>query len=524
MTQDVITSMASIVIRRGLLACGLLLGLTGCPEHDPPVSVAISGEPTAEPPVPPEPTLSTSLIQRAYLKASNPDSNDLFGYHVALDGDTLVIAAPGEGSVATGVNGIQVDNSASRSGAVYVFTRSGGGWTQQAYLKASNTGAVDLFGETLALSGDTLAVGATNEDSSATGVNGDQTNNSTFSSGAVYVFTRNGGVWTQQAYLKASNTGTNDLFGSALSMSGDTLVVGAFGEDSSATGVDGIQTNNSASNSGAVYVFTRNGGAWTQQAYLKASNTGAADFFGSALALDGDTLAVGATDEDSSAIGVNGDQTNNSASNSGAVYVFTRSGGVWMQQAYLKASNTGGNDSFGGTLALSGDTLAVGAKQEDSHATGINGDQADNSALNSGAVYVFTRMSGVWAQQAYVKASNTDGNDLFGGALALDGDILTVGAKQEDSHATGVNGDQADNTVADSGAVYVFRRSGGVWMQQTYLKASNTGATDFFGSALALDGDTLVVGATDEDSSATGINGDQTNNSATNSGAIYIFQ
>ena len=139
----------------------------------------------------------------------------------------------------------------------------------------------------------------------------------------------------------------------------------------------------------------------TLEAYVKASNTGTGDGFGSSVAVDGNTLVVGAPSEDSNATGINGNQANNSASGSGAVYVFTRSNGVWTQQAYLKASNTGVQDHFGTSVALSGETLAVGAPDEDSNAMGINGNQSDNSAENSGAVYIFTRVNGEWHQQAY---------------------------------------------------------------------------------------------------------------------------
>jgi hypothetical protein len=265
------------------------------------------------------------------------------------------------------------------------------------YVKASNTGASDQFGVSVALSADgsTLAVGARNEDSNATGLNGNQADNSASDSGAVYVYTRSGGTWSQQAYVKASNTGASDLFGwsVALSADGSTLAVGAYGESSNATGVNGDQANNSAAMSGAVYVYTRGGGTWSQQAYVKASNTGAGDFFGVSVALsaDGSTLAVGAFIEASNATGLNGNQADNSAGNSGAVYVYTRSGGTWSQQAYVKASNTGAGDSFGVSVALSADgsTLAVGARNEDSNATGLNGNQADNSAGDSGAVYLY---------------------------------------------------------------------------------------------------------------------------------------
>ena len=314
--------------------------------------------------------------------------SDDFGDSVSLSGDTLAVGAPDESSSATGVNGSQSDNSAINSGAVYIFTRSGRTWSQQAYLKASNTGRSDLFGDSVSLSGDTLAVGARFEDSSATGVNGSQSDNSASDSGAVYVFTRSGTTWSQQAYLKASNTDADDSFGRSVSLSGDTLAVGVYGEDSSATGVNGSQSDNSLSNSGAVYIFTRSGRTWSRQAYLKASNTEAGDLFGDSVSLSGDTLAVGVYGEDSSATGVNGIQSDNSANGSGAVYIFTRSGRTWSQQAYLKASNTGAYDEFGSSVSLSGDTLAVGADGEDSSATGVNGSQGDNRAGRSGAVYV----------------------------------------------------------------------------------------------------------------------------------------
>jgi hypothetical protein len=266
-----------------------------------------------------------------------------------------------------------------------------------AYIKASNTGAYDSFGYSVAMSadGNTMAVGAYLEDSKATGIAGDQADNSANGSGAVYLFTRSGGAWSQEAYIKGSNTGAGDGFGSSVALSGDgsTLAVGAYGEASKATGIGGDQADNSATASGAVYLFTRSGGAWSQEAYIKASNTDAVDYFGVRVALSGDgsTLAVGAYLEDSKATGIAGDQADNSANGSGAVYLFTRSGGAWSQEAYIKASNTGTNDYFGWSVALSGDgsTLAVGAYGEASNATGIGGNQADNSAIESGAVYVY---------------------------------------------------------------------------------------------------------------------------------------
>jgi hypothetical protein len=466
---------------------------------------------------------AAQLTPHVYGKASNTGADDLFGYSVVLSGDTLAVGAPHEASAATGVDGNQADNTAPDSGAVYVFRRTGSVWQQEAYLKASNTGIDDRFGTSLALSGEILVVGAHGEDSAATGVGGSQTDNSALSSGAVYVFRHTATAWQQEAYLKASNTGAEDGFGWNVALSGDTLAVGAYNEDSAATGVGGNQADNTAPDSGAVYVFRRTGSVWQQEAYLKASNTGVGDHFGESVTLSDDTLGVGAASEDSAATGVDGNQADNTALGSGAVYLFRRTGSVWQQEAYLKASNTGAGDEYGTSVALSGDTLAVGATGEDSAATGVNGSEADNTALYSGAAYVFRRMGTAWQQEAYLKASNTDADDWFGYSVALSGDTVLVGAPLEDSAATGVNGDQADNTTPSNGAVYVLRRAGTAWQQEAYLKASSTGNGDLFGTSMALSSDTLTVGARYESSAATGVNGDQANDAALHSGAIYIF-
>ena len=397
---------------------------------------------------------------------------------------------------------------------------------QQAYLKASNTDAGDRFGNSVAIAGDTVVVGAFFEDSNATGIDGDQSDNSADNAGAAYVFVRDGtGNWSQQAYLKASNTGFNDLFGTSVAIVGDTVVVGAPFEDSNATGIDGDQSDNSAENAGAAYVFVRDGtGNWSQQAYLKASNSDVFDDFGRSVAITGDTVLVGAPFEDSNATGVNGDEANDDLDAAGAAYVFVRTGTTWSQQAYLKASNTNSNDRLGGSVAISGDTVVVGAPLEDSNATGVDGDQSDNSTSDAGAAYVFVRDgTGTWSQQAYLKASNPDLDDQFS-RVAISGDTVVVGASNEDSNATGVNGDESDNSADDAGAAYVFVRDGtGNWSQQAYLKASNTDDFDNFGDSVAITGDTLVVGASDEESNATGVDGDQSDNSANDAGAAYVF-
>lgn len=385
------------------------------------------------------------------------------------------------------------------------------------YVKASDPSDDSQFGKAVALSadGNTLAVSGKIQ-----------------GPGAVYLFTRAAtGTWTQQARLQASNPGFDDLFGAALALSDDghTLAVGAYGEDSAATAFGTDPADNTATDAGSVYVFRRAGTVWTQQAWLKASNTGATDNFGVSVALsaDGNFLAVGAQGESSNAVGIDGDQANDSRARAGAVYLFARAGSIWSQQTYLKASNSDLNDGFGGSVALSadGNTLAVGAPEESSAATGSGGNQSNNSAAYSGAVYVFTRNVS-WSQQAYLKASNTGPSDNFGVGLALsrDGNTLVVGAPGEDSGSTGID-PVSNETAADSGAVYVFTRSGSSWAQQAWLKAHNPRNPAAFGRSVSLssDGALLAVGSDKESSADRGVGADGADDTGYEIGAVYVF-
>src|SRR6267142_855606 len=401
-------------------------------------------------------------VQQAYVKASNAKAGDQFGASLALsgDGNTLAVGATGESSSATGVNGNQADTSMSGAGAVYVFRRSGVTWSQQAYVKASNTGEKedgDQFGYSVAISsdGNTLATGAIAEDSAATGINGDQSNNAADGAGAVYVFARSGATWSQQAYVKPWNTTVRGgLFGYSVGLSGngDTMAVGTYDEDRG---------------KGAAYIFARTGATWSQQNRLTTSNAEPGDSLGCSIAIsdDGNTVVAGAFDEDSILRGIQppNEGSNDAASDvsTGAAYVFVRNGTAWTQQAFIKATNTRLNDQFAWALALSrdGDTLAVGAHLEDSGAIGLNGDQENASAEDSGAVYVYARSAAKWAPVAYVKASNTKASAEFGISLALSGDgkVLAVGAYKDGGGGTGINpARSAAKAAPESGAAYVY--------------------------------------------------------------------
>jgi hypothetical protein len=382
------------------------------------------------------------IIQQAKLTASDGAGGDRFGWVVALSGDTALVGA------------VTDDGG---QGSAYVFTRSGGVWTQQAKLTASDGAGGDQFG-IVALSGDTALVGAQFDN---VGANTNQ--------GSAYVFTRSGGVWTQQAKLTASDGAAGDEFGFNVALSGDTALVGAIGDDVGANG-----------NQGSAYVFTRSSAVWTQQAKLTASDGAAADLFGDSGALSGDTALVGAFLDD---VGANGNQ--------GSAYVFTRSGGVWTQQAQLTAGDGATGDQFGQSVALSGDTALVGAFLDD---VGANG--------NQGSAYVFIRSGGVWTQQAKLTAGDGAAEDRFGHGLALSGDTALVGSLADD---VGV--------FINQGSAYVFTRSGGVWTQQAQLTASDLSFDDRqFGNHVALSGQTALVGARFDD---VGANVDQ--------GSAYVF-
>jgi trimeric autotransporter adhesin len=455
-------------------------------------------------------------------------------------------------------------------------------------------------------------------------------------------------------YTKGSNSDANDWFGWSLTVSGDgqTLAVGAPAEDSKAIGINGDQTNNESSNSGAVYVFVKENGLWVQQAYLKASNTEQPNSSNSALFLpndrfgykvalsnDGNTLAVSALLEDSPSYGINCNQNNFESTDpvdntpravstdTGAVYVFQRTNTQWEQEAYVKPrtalihSVMTNRLRFGETLALSGDgkTLAVGTTSDsltgrsivnfrdpnssstsslscfefypssNSSSSSVSSSilsSTDSSAVSSialvggsvsGGVYVYIKLADGWAEESYIKAYNTEAGDAFGASIALsdDGNTLAVGAIGEDSAATGIYDTTSSNNTSsstsnnssnssssigpanngciyrnaagiyfadascgvvndvpplellDNGAAYIFKRNADVWVQQTYVKPEFAFYQTFFGYSIDLsaDGMTLAVGAAGDASPETGVGASATttNLDNPNSGSAYIF-
>jgi hypothetical protein len=470
------------------------------------------------------------VFAEAYIKASNTDSLDEFGFSIDMDGGRLVVGAHRESSTSAGVNGDDSDNGRVAAGAAYVFVRDANGmWAQEAYLKPDPNPNQQLFGWSVSIAGDTIVVGAKRDTTPATGVNGTPSGPTIIGSGAAFVFERDpASGWQQTAFLKTSTLGGDDEFGHSVDTDGQTIVVGARHEANSDTGVDPVDDDALAPLSGAAYVFRRTPMGWSFDTYLKASNTGGSDRFGHVVSVDGDTIAVGAYLEDSDGVGVGGDQTNDLAEDSGAVYVFARDpNGAWSQQAFIKASNATANDQFGFSVDVQGDRMVVGAIGEDS---GVVGDPSDNTSLSAGAVYVFERVGATWSEVAYLKHPDPSNGDFFGNGVALDGDRLVVGAHGDDASGAGLDPDPAvefpltgDPSQNTAGAAVVFDRDAtGAWVQRAFIKPPHPTQGNRFGYSVAISGNLIAAGDYLEDSNSTGVGGDPSNTLAPDAGAVFV--
>lgn len=482
--------------------------------------------------------------QQAYFKASNPDDFDLFGQSVDLDIDTLIVGAEREDSGTTGVlngTGSTLNNTYTDSGAAYIYKRNSSTWVQQAYLKAPKLQGAAYFGSSVSLYGDLAAVGMYRDDTISTGITmgtGAPTGTIQSDAGAVFIYRRTGQTWVQEAALYPPISTANNKFGYSLSLDQNTLIVSAPYEDGTFTS---ILNGNSAINtltsvdSGAVYIFHRTAGTWASQAYIKASNSEPNDFFGWDVSIYGDTAIVGADMEGSGQTFISQgtvSSSDNAMTSAGAAYIFKRYGNTWIQNAYLKPNTPDSNDYFGNRVHIHGQTAVVSAIGEASSSTGIQngvGGSGDNSFPNAGAVYVFKQLAGTWHQEAYIKPPVTSIGQKFGSSLSLWGDLLAVGSTDEASSSLNIingGGASADTASTARGSGYVFRRQGVTWSQEAYLKASNGSTNDFYGNSIAVNGDSIVVGASKESRTICCVTNGAvapTTASGTNSGAAYGY-
>ena len=438
------------------------------------------------------------LLQTAPLQG---EGDDKFGYAVAVDGDTAVIGAYQDDREDDAMTP-DVDESAVDSGAAYVFTRVEGVWEERVKLTASDGEAYDNFGISVAVSGDTVVIGASGDDGAAA------------NSGSVYVFVKpasNGG-WADwkdladdakdalTAKLTASDAAPLDYFGHSVAVSGDTVLVGAYQDD------DEDETEDS----GSAYIFVKpvGNGGWTdatETAKLTPDDAADDDYFGTSVALDGDTAVIGAPWDDDNGI------------DSGSAYVFVKPITGWTtdtginQTAKLTASKGAAGDGFGVSVAVDGDTVVVGAPGED-RKDDLTTDVVEETVVDAGSAYVFVKPSvGGWArgsEPSQLTAADGEAGDFFGYSVAVNIDTFEVQGEEEKvaTIVVGAYGDDReddpttdpDETAVDAGSAYVFTRdSFGKWSQTNKLTAKEPEAWDWFGYSVSVDspGHTALVGA-----------------------------
>lgn len=382
--------------------------------------------------------------QRAKLLSSDMQGGDKFGQSLALSGTTAIIGAPYDHPATT------------QFGAAYFFEWNGSAWVQAQKVQASDPAYGASFGIAVAIDGDVAVVGAPIDDTLA------------FQSGAAYVFRRVGGTWIEEQKLKANDPTVGAEIGRAVSVRGDTVLIGA--ELDSQSGWF----------AGAAYVFERIGGTWTETQKLFSGDPDDGDAFGCSLSLSGTRVLIGALTDDAAV----------PSSNRGAAYVFENAGGLWIEQQKLTASDAGDNDYMGSSVSLDGTTALIGAH-------GNSG-----PPFHAGAAYVFELQLGVWSEAQKLTAGDPSVDDTFGISVALSGDVALIGACSD------------DDLASQSGSAYAFRRVGSTWVQTGKLLALDGGTNNLFGLTAALSGATAIIGAPFDDDACPG---------TCFSGSAYVF-
>ncbi len=355
--------------------------------------------------------------------ASDAAREARFGTSVSVSGTTAIVGAHLH------------DLPRFNAGAAYIYVQEDGAWVEERMLNPIDDRQGDFFGSAVSISGDLAAVGARGKDEA-----GDNSN-----SGAAYIFTRNNGFWPEQAKLAPSDPQPFAEFGSSISIDGDTVVVGS--PEASNNDPNGF--------SGAAYVFVQSGSSWNEQARLTASDSEPFDDFGEAVSISNNTIVVGTPSDD------------DNGPNTGAAYVFVRNGNQWTEQAKLTASDMASQMNFGHSVAVLGERIVVGARPID----GI------------GAVYIFERVSGIWNEEEKLTPSDGVLDDFFGTSVSLSGNKIVVGASGRDDAGTG------------SGAVYLYRKSEGIWTERGKFIGTDTDMNDSLGGSVAVSGSTLIAGA-----------------------------
>ena len=373
--------------------------------------------------------------ETAKLFPSDANASDSFGISVAIDGNIAIVGA------------YLNDSRGTDCGAAYVYEFSGSQWIQKQKLVPSDGAAGDKFARSVAIRGNTIVVGSYYDDNK----------------GSAYVFSNSGGVWTQKQKIVAPDAAIGDKFGCSVAIDNNTIVVGAYGDD--------IQT-------GSASVFVLNGSSWVFQQKITASDAQSGDNFGYSVAIDNNTILIGAMNDDHSG-----------NTDAGSAYLYKRQDTTWIEQTILRASDSGPAQHFGYSVAIDGNSAVVGAYEG-------NGDVV----LGAGAAYVFAKINNNWVeQQKLFDANDPCYGDDFGFAVAIKNDKILVGCPLDF-----VDGNE-------TGSVFEFTHTGTNWVQTDRFAAGDANTNDRFGASLALSGRHTIIGAPNN------IN----NNKST--GAAYMF-
>ena len=383
--------------------------------------------------------VSNVWTETQILTSTDAAAGDLFGFSVSLNSNSAVIGAIGN------------DDSGQSSGSIYIFEYTAS-WNEVVKLVASDASAGDLFGYSLSSTSTTVLVGAPNDS--------DSFNNA----GAAYVFNKTGGIWSQSNKIVSADLGSQDGFGTAVSLNSNMALISAFREDA-----------NGQFNSGAVYLFDQvNNSSWSQIAKITAADANEGVEFGNFVALNNTRLIVGNKND------------NDNGEFSGSAYVYDLVGGFWVQQSKLKALNGALNDRFGYSVSISNDIAVVGSYFDDS------------AGSNSGAAYIYEYSGGMWHQTAKLMADDAVFNAQFGFAVSIEGNRVAIAANRD------------PNSGLSSGAVYIFEKSMS-WTQKQKLTAIDSTTNDNFGYSVSLSGNRILISAPFDD------------DNGSNSGSVYIF-
>ncbi|WP_100643641.1 hypothetical protein [Alteromonas facilis] len=386
---------------------------------------------------------SDSLANQHMIVANDGKTDDHFGFGVDIDGTTVLV-----GAFKADINGLK------DAGAAYVYALGDNGWYQQAKLVADPSFADDTLGGKVVIKNNVAMLGVMRRDDKGQ------------DSGAVVSFERTSGSWKQHKIFTAPDAMPGDAYGQSIALSENILVVGAPRSD--ALGDD----------SGAAYIYQRESGQWHFQTKITASDGAAGDLFGISVAIDGDTIVVGA------------DLHDEKAENAGAVYVYKNNNNEWSQEAKLVASDAGKTDIFGVRVAISGDTALISARRDD----------IDELGVDAGSAYIFERSGSTWTQKMKLISPDGTADDRFGRSVALSGNTAIISAMNHDENGT------------DAGAVYVYQKGANGWQYTSKIVAENGAPGDQFGWSVALSNGVAVISTPNRDS-----NGPK-------SGAVYIQQ